>query len=276
MLNGAEHMRRIAVLMTCYNRADTTLECLRRLFSQELPEGTTFDVWLVDDKSPDGTGDKVKAAYPQVNVVVGTGNLFWCKGMRLAWERAAASCDYYGYLWLNDDVSLSDGAIKAMLVDAKEHAGALIAGAVSDPATGRVCYGAKDKNGFVVPDGTAQKADRELNGNVLLVPKDVYAKLGMIDDVYLHGFGDYDYGRMAQNAGMDIYVASHIAGECRFNKGKVGSTSRLGLVERWRLLFSPLGFPLADTWYYHLKFDGFLRAIASCMHVMFLVMSGKR
>ena len=269
-------MKRIAVLMACYNRALTTLECLRRLFSQEMPDGYSFDVWLVDDASPDRTGEKVKAAYPSVNVIQGTGKLFWCKGMRLAWDNAAAAHNYDYYLWLNDDVTLSDSAIKSMLFDSNAHSDSIIAGAVSDPATGRVCYGARDAHGLIEPNGTVQMADRDLNGNVLLVPKCVYGKIGKIDGAYLHGCGDYDYGRMALRTGVKIFVSSRMTGECRFNKGKVGSTSQLGLLGKLHLLFSPLGFPLADTWHYRMKFDGFFKAIVSCAHVSYLVLSGKR
>ena len=101
-------MKRIAVLMTCYNRVDTTLACLQNLFAQQIPNGYSFEVWLVDDASPDKTGEKVKADYPQINVIQSPGNLFWCKGMRLAWDKAAEAYDYDFYLWLNDDTHLTD------------------------------------------------------------------------------------------------------------------------------------------------------------------------
>ena len=45
---------------------------------------------------------------------------------------------------------------------------------------------------------------------------------------------------------------------------------------RWKLLVSPKGFPLADTWHYRRKFHGRVRAAVSCLHVMWLVLSGRR
>ena len=87
----------IAVLMTCYNRVETTLRCLHSLFNQTIKQtgnqAISLDVWLVDDASPDQTGAKVKAAFPEVHVIEGAGGLFWCKGMRLAWDTAAAAKD---------------------------------------------------------------------------------------------------------------------------------------------------------------------------------------
>ena len=99
---------RIAVLMACHNRVETTLCCLERLFTNIVAD---LDVWLVDDGSSDGTGARVKERFPSVNVIRGTGSLYWARGMRLAWERAVESHEHYDYfLWLNDDVVLrSDG-----------------------------------------------------------------------------------------------------------------------------------------------------------------------
>ena len=78
----------IAVLMTCHNRVETTLACLRRLTPQLSP---TDGVFLVDDGSMDGTGVKVKAEFSDVNVINGDGTLYWARGMHLAWKSAIKS-----------------------------------------------------------------------------------------------------------------------------------------------------------------------------------------
>ena len=197
--------------------------------------------------------------------------------MRLAWEKAAEAHDYDFYLWLNDDTALLEGAIRCLIDDIGVCGGGIIAGAVSDPETGRVCYGACNHGGMIVPDGRRPvRADRGMNGNILMLGRDAYKKIGMIDGHYSHGFGDYDYGMMAVKNGVPIHVSSKMLGTCRFNKGKTGSTADMSMRERLGLLFSPLGFPLADTWYYRRKFHGTARALASCLHVMWLVLSGKR
>ena len=61
----------IAVLMTCYNRRETTLECLESLFKAQVPKETTLSIYLVDDGSTDGTGDSVRERYPAVKVLNG-------------------------------------------------------------------------------------------------------------------------------------------------------------------------------------------------------------
>ena len=61
---------KIAVLMTCYNRVETTLACLRALHvaAGHVP-GLDLRVFLVDDGSPDATGVRVMEAFPDVTVV---------------------------------------------------------------------------------------------------------------------------------------------------------------------------------------------------------------
>ena len=42
-------LNKIAVLITCHNRKEKTLKCLRTLYSQTLPAGAEISVYLVDD-----------------------------------------------------------------------------------------------------------------------------------------------------------------------------------------------------------------------------------
>ena len=48
-------MKRIAVLLTVYNRRDKTLYCLDRLYHQENMDNYKVDVFLTDDGSTDVT-----------------------------------------------------------------------------------------------------------------------------------------------------------------------------------------------------------------------------
>ncbi len=49
----------LAVVMTCHNRRETTLRCLRELEAQTLPAGWNMRTYLVDDGSTDGTSAAV-------------------------------------------------------------------------------------------------------------------------------------------------------------------------------------------------------------------------
>ena len=64
-------MKRIAVLLTVYNRRDKTLYCLDRLYHQENMDNYKVDVFLTDDGSTDGTSEAVCTKYPKVHIIKG-------------------------------------------------------------------------------------------------------------------------------------------------------------------------------------------------------------
>jgi GT2 family glycosyltransferase len=99
-------MVNVAVLLTCYNRVKTTLECLSCFYRSNKPPNTHFDIFLLDDNSPDRTGEIIKKTYPEIHVFYGTGNLYWNGGMRFIWKIAAKSGVYDFYLLFNDDIIL--------------------------------------------------------------------------------------------------------------------------------------------------------------------------
>ena len=75
---------RFAVLMTCFNRKEKTINCLNNLFNCFFGVPHDFDVYLVDDASTDGTVAAVRSKFPSVNIINGSGDLYWNKGMFLA------------------------------------------------------------------------------------------------------------------------------------------------------------------------------------------------
>ncbi|HWZ36050.1 MAG TPA: hypothetical protein VNW51_07825, partial [Mucilaginibacter sp.] len=68
---------KIAAMACCYNRVKKTEAFLQTLTAQRLPEGYQMDVFILDDQSPDGTGKFVRYNYPSVDLVEGSGALFW-------------------------------------------------------------------------------------------------------------------------------------------------------------------------------------------------------
>lgn len=281
-------MRRIAVLMTCYNRVETTLRCLRSLFSQTLvqssnptiPNQTILDVWLVDDASPDGTGEKVKTEFPQVNVIRGTGKLFWSKGMRLAWDTAAAAKDYDFYLWLNDDVELYPAALEGALADydrvsAQNPRSAIFGTLAESPGSVRISYGYNCREGErekTAPSGRPQRIVGLVCGNFVLIPRAVHEAAGRIYGGYRHAGGDVDYGLVMDRTGCAKVLASAFVGWCAMNGTSLDATIRaLPLMKRIALLWNPRGRDLHDAFVFRRRNNGLLRAIVSCAHVALTV-----
>ncbi|SFU30186.1 Glycosyltransferase, GT2 family [Pustulibacterium marinum] len=236
-------MKLIAALLTVYNRKQKTLKCLEQLFYNKLPDGYLLDVYLVDDGSTDGTAEAVKSNFPQVNVITGSGNLFWNRGMHRAWEESVATKKYDFYLWLNDDTFIFDDTLEHLLACSEElnHKSIVCGSLCSENDCTKVTYGPRTKKSLIIPDGTLQEAFL-INGNVVLVPKVVYKKVGMLDPIFPHAIGDFDYGLRAKRKGFKSYSTKKFIGTCENNVNlPKWCYAKTPIRERFKALYSPLG-----------------------------------
>ena len=186
----------VCALLTCFNRRDTTLACLRALAaSTGLAHGALHAV-LVDDGSSDGTAQAVRAEFPWVEVVVSDGSLFWCRGMHLAFETAMRQ-GFDHYLWLNDDTTLRSDALAGLLacealLRQRTEAPIIVVGSTVDAATGAHNYGGERQPSRIVrfrvervsPSSAPQRCDT-ITGNIVLIPARVAQRVGNLDPALL-------------------------------------------------------------------------------------------
>jgi GT2 family glycosyltransferase len=238
---------RITAVLTCHNRKQATLACLQRLFAQELPPGHQLDAVLVDDGSRDGTGEAVRQGFPQVNVLQGDGNLYWCGGMRVAWNAAAQQDPDY-YLLLNDDTLLLEKALLELLGICGSPDNRILAiASIQDPETGTASYGGvKRPGGLAAPNGQLQDC-QTFNANCVLLPRKVYQELGIFHHAYTHGMGDTDYGLQANRKAIRILSSARFLGTCQLNVGRdVWRDRSLPRLQRLKALQSPKGLPFRE------------------------------
>ena len=218
-------MKHLAVVMTVYNRKEKTLACLAALFHQEkLGEEFDISVYLTDDGSMDGTAGAVRERYPEVNILTGSGDLYWNKGMHLAFGEALKG-DHDFYLWMNDDTNLFQHALTSLLeISTKFQHKAIIAGSIKDPDTNQWSYGGVIKKEKIRPlkftpvmPSNSPKPIDTMNGNCVLIPNAVAKILGNLDPAFTHGMGDRDYGLRARKHGINIYLAPGYYGYCKRN-----------------------------------------------------------
>jgi GT2 family glycosyltransferase len=253
---------RIAVLLTCHNRREKTITCIKALFNSILPEECVLDIFLVDDGSTDGTTEAVKDTFPIVNIIKGSGSLFWNQGMRLAWKTAAQKREYDFYLWLNDDTILTEFALIELLECYNEafktdKRPAIIVGECqSYQNSNEFSYGGRTDNGPVIPNGKLLPC-KYINGNVVLVPKTIYNKLGNLSSDYSHGMGDFDYGLRANQKGFISYTTKKYIATCPPNPGiPEWCNPSVPLSKRFNSLYSPKGLNIKEYIIFRKKFWG--------------------
>ncbi|SNR74667.1 Glycosyltransferase, GT2 family [Lutibacter agarilyticus] len=253
-------MDKIAVLMTCHNRINLTLECLRYLyFAYEKSElKFNLDVFLTDDGSIDGTSDAVALNYPNVKLLKGNGNLFWAGGMRNSWEYALKN-DYDGYLLLNDDTLVLENLFLE-IVSTQKYAfknfgiGGVYIGSTRDQTKGNRTYGgAKLKNKFLFTYDKLQPSKKIQecnlgNANIMYVSNNVVKQIGILSEVYIHGVADYDYTLNAVRHRIPVLLMKDYLGTCSNNKSnKFEIFTNLTFKKRIDFLYNPLGMAFIDN-----------------------------
>lgn len=246
---------KLAVLLACHNRREKTIKCLEKVYGQNLPVGDeiSFDVFLTDDNSPDGTGKEVKARFPKVNVFEGSGSLFWAGGMRNSWRMALESKVEFDYfLLLNDDTYIFESTIVDLLQANnnqfnKSSIPNISIGTTLDEKTGQLTYGGfrlkshkRLKHKLVVSPDKEEECDLGC-ANIMLVPKQIVDKIGILHENYTHGIADFDYTLRAKKSGFKVYVAPGKLGFCAYDHGKSWKSSDTSLKDRIKYLYSPKG-----------------------------------
>ena len=256
-------MKHIAALLTVFNRKQQTLACLDRLFTQDIPEGYSLTVYLVDDGSTDGTAVAILEQFPgKVNIIQGDGTLFWNRGMHLAWTVATKERAFDYYLWVNDDTFIYDGCISRLLSESKRYEDkSIVVGstcAVGNPS--KITYGGW-QNGIKITDLENRQWCDEINGNIVLIPKYVYDILGTNDPYFRHAAGDTDYGLRAKETGVGCFIGKGIFGECDLHeRPTVWMDPSQPFKKRWKNFFSPLGNNPFEFFYFKKKHKGLVAA----------------
>lgn len=254
----------IAVLLTCFNRKEKTLGCLQSLYNaldfynkNSENELINLFVYLTDDGCTDGTANAILGTFSDKNIQIiqGTGSLFWAGGMRLAWNEAYKKHEKTDfYLLLNDDTDVYPNVfislMEAYRFSLLNYSFGIYVGATCAPDDATKCtYGGHVWiNKFwgtyrrLYPIGVPQSCDMA-NANILLVSSNVVNKIGMLSKRYQHGLADFDYAIRANKAKIPVLVTSDFCGKCCFdhmnNSEREGRIKSMTLAERKEYFNSP-------------------------------------
>lgn len=258
-------MKNIAVLLSSYNRKEKTTNCLKSFYNaiEKSDPGIKYDIYLVDDGSTDGTSLELKQHFPCVRVINGTGNLFWARGMRLAWETAlTTNNEYDSFLLLNDDVVLSEHFINDIMYThnfslKNYHQPGIYVSSTQDPVNLKISYGGIiiKRKGIKVSKTIIKPSDIPIpcsmsNANILMVTKAVVKSIGIFDAKYIHQFADYDYTYTASEKGIPLLICPGIGGYCINDHGNNWLSANSSFKERIKYLYSPKGLGYKEQLYY--------------------------
>lgn len=99
----------VSVIMINYNTFSLTKDALDSIFRET--KGIDYEVILIDNASPDGSGDRLSALYGNKIVYLQSGgNLGTSKAFNIALKHASGKY----VLWLNTDILLKENFIKKL------------------------------------------------------------------------------------------------------------------------------------------------------------------
>lgn len=180
------------------------------------------------------------------------------------------------FLWLNDDTFLFEDCIIKLLEESNNYDDkSIIIGATLDSDKQKITYSGWNGH-HMLRDLTGERKVDHFNGNIVLIPREVYEKIGKNDPYYRHALGDFDYGLRATKAGINSIVYRQALGICDEHETiPKWKNSNLPLIQRWKALYSVGGNGANpnEFFYYQHRHRGIATAcltyLSNHLHVLF-------
>ena len=198
----------VAIVVLNWNRWEETLACLASL--DRLEYERRFVV-VVDNASSDGSAERIRAARADVELLESGGNLGYAGGnnvgIRHALERGADA------VWLlNNDTEVDPGALGALVGAIPSQDWGILASCLLDPSGEILGSAGVEAGGTTAPvicDGCEpgfHPADAVM-GASLLVRREVFERIGVLEERYFHYFEERDFVERARRRGFALGLA---------------------------------------------------------------------
>lgn len=204
----------IFILIPIYNRKELTLACLASFEKQTY---TDYELIIVDDGSTDGSGEAIQKAYPSATVIKGSGSWWWAKsvneGVRYILRKAQHN-DYV--LLINNDVEFEAGYLEKLVGASVAHNRALVGSLVKNFYNKSIIQDAGVRaqwNSFFFPKSDfnpLQKINKNIDALAsrgVLVPVEVFRKIGLFSRMLPHHAADYDFSMRAKRRGFTLMMS---------------------------------------------------------------------
>ena len=228
---------RVAIIIVNWNSYEVTRQCLESLRTVTYEY---FEAVLVDNGSTDGSGEKLKAEYPEVNLLSNENNLGFTGGNNRGISYALEQGFDYLMLLNNDAIATEDFLTQLMAtISANESIAAIQPKIMYDydrsiiwNAGGRYNYffslnktigeGEKDTGQYDRAQPTAW-----VTGCCFMVRTAVVRQIGLLDDKFFIYFEDADWSMKIARLGAKMMYEPkakiyHIAGMSDANRDKHG------------------------------------------------------
>lgn len=236
---------KVYFLIPTRNRKELLSKCLDSIFNQTYPN---IEVVVINDGSTDGTSELLKKSYKQVHEIEGNGNLWWTgamiEGAKYVLDRVSVD-DFI--LIQNDDTFMPKDFVATLVNQSISNNRIIIGTALREYETkefisnsDRIVYGSfrpvliDTKEELVYAD--------TLSGRGVLIPCEVFKKIGNFSKLFPHYAADYDFFCRAKLNGFKLYVSTkaitYSTSTLPNLSKKVKAKNKLSLKDIYDLFFS--------------------------------------
>lgn len=214
----------LSIIIVNWKVKDLLEKCLRSIFEQT--KDISFEVFVVDNNSGDGSVEMVRSRFPQVDLTASAENLGFAKGNNLAIKKSRGRY----VLLLNPDTEILKNALEKMIHFMDSHRECGIAGckllnpdltlqlsvrAFPDLASQifillklhHLFPHAKSMSKYLVQDFDYEKTQEvdQVMGAFMIIRREVLEKIGLLDENFWIWFEEVDFCKRAKLAGLKIF-----------------------------------------------------------------------
>lgn len=210
-----KQLPKIAIVILNWNGKKDTIECLNSLKKITY---SNYEIILVDNGSADGSVEMLEKEYPEINLIKNKENLGFTGGNNVGIKKALEhNADYV--LLLNNDTIVEQDFLEKMVDVAEQDASIGIIGPkiyyyslpyILWSAGGRyISFLGKARtygiNKIDRPEYNVQRKVSWVTGCAMMVKKEVFGKIGFLEEQYFSNYEDLDFCISAERMGYKIY-----------------------------------------------------------------------
>lgn len=282
-----ETQRAVSIVVVSWNTRELLRRCLASL--REEIAGIDAEVFVVDNASADGSADMVEEQYPEFRLIRNAENLGFAKANNQAFRLAKGRT----VLLLNPDTEIHPGAITTLLEFLETHRKAAIVAPQllnTDGSIQQSCRAFPTFLGMLYEllglsklfpnvqlfreykmldfDHDTEREVDQPEGACLLVRREIFEEIGMLDEAYFMLFEEVDWCYRIKKAGWQIWftpsakVTHHYGQSIKQVKVRMIVSSHKGLYRFWRKHYCGGRLFLIPIAYFGLMALAILRIVA--------------
>lgn len=195
----------VSIIFSNYNGGNEPIDCLRSIEKLDYPE-KLIETIIIDNASQDGSKERILKLFPKTKLIALKKDIGLPASLNLGIKSSEGS-----YIMIaNDDIVFGKNSITAMVnyLKKEKNIGILGGKVFFKDHPKKISQSACDFNFYLgeIKKGMASgKKIKWLQSCAIMVPKNVFEKIGLFDDAfYPLYFDDFDFCLRAKKAGVGI------------------------------------------------------------------------